>query len=513
MSNPNPNPTPGADTNSNPIDAIIPERSWPAREGLTVSTYEYPPNQDVPALASNNPYHNPFNTGEETITYYGHASKEAYEEHQQRVIEGLPPPTFRFNPVKAAVITYRSRSKLSSYSNFLWPIVPVAMALQFTVAQTHPRLVFAFNFLGIIPAGNLLSFAAGELEHKLPKPIAATLEILSGGIVEIIISLILLFRGHFSVVREALLGSMLANLLLITGACFLAGGIRHNEQEVAEYVTEISNAALLVSVAGIALPSVFFQTLSARTDLVEGKADSRLLHVSRIVSFWLLASFIAYTIFQLKTHSSNFHYVMEHAESQNHDKHRKHQYRKKLSVLEAIFLSIVGLVFVTFCAYYMVEQIPIIIKSHNITELFMGLILVPFIEKASEHLTALNQAYNNQQTLAIAHCLGGTVQTALLVTPLVVIIGWCANLNMDLRFEFFLVFALLLAVLVVGNFLRDNKTHWLEGMFLLMVWLVIATAAYNYPDHIPHGHGSAKSGAVAAPGIVGQSALAGAVHH
>lgn len=139
----------------------------------------------------------------------------------------------------------------------------------------------------------------------------------------------------------------------------------------------------------------------------------------------------------------------------------------------------------------------------------MGLILVPLIEKAAEHLMAIDEAWDSkssnpsvhlpevftdanissieQMDLALSHCLGATVQTALLVSPLVVIVGWIAGLNMDLNFEYFMAFSLLLAVLVVGNFVRDRKTNWLEGTFLLMVYFVVAVAAFYYPNPVHHG--------------------------
>ncbi|KAF3920162.1 hypothetical protein AA313_de0204096 [Arthrobotrys entomopaga] len=142
-------------TEPNTIPA--PERSWPAGE-----LQEYAPNNQFGSTSTAD-----ILPGEPPI-YYGHASKEAYEEHERRLYEGLPPPIFRFHPIETAKITFRSTSKLSSYANFLWPAVFIGIILWYTVREKHPRLVFAFNFVGIIPAGNLLAFASGELQHKLP---------------------------------------------------------------------------------------------------------------------------------------------------------------------------------------------------------------------------------------------------------------------------------------------------------------------------------------------------------
>ena len=104
------------------------------------------------------------------------------------------------------------------------------------------------------------------------------------------------------------------------------------------------------------------------------------------------------------------------------------------------------------------------------------------MEKAAEHLTAIDEAWDNQMNFALSHVLGATIQTALLNAPLVVIVGWGLGKPMDLRFELFNIVVLILAILVVGNFLRDQKSNYLEGALCLIVYIIIAVAAYYYPN-------------------------------
>src|SRR2546421_91969 len=104
--------------------------------------------------------------------------------------------------------------------------------------------------------------------------------------------MVLLFQHLYDVVKAALLGSMLANLLLVSGSCFFAGGIHFKHSEVSEFVTEVSGAALLVSAVGLILPSQFFQSVAPE----QGRADTadRINKISRIVSIALLVSYFAY---------------------------------------------------------------------------------------------------------------------------------------------------------------------------------------------------------------------------
>jgi Ca2+:H+ antiporter len=50
--------------------------------------------------------------------------------------------------------------------------------------------------------------------------------------------------------------------------------------------------------------------------------------------------------------------------------------------------------------------------------------LVPLVEKAAEHITAIDEAWDDQMNFALSHILGASIQTALLNTPLAVIVGW-----------------------------------------------------------------------------------------
>lgn len=133
-------------------------------------------------------------------------------------------------------------------------------------------------------------------------------------------------------------------------------------------------------------------------------------------------------------------------------------------------------------AVFLVQEIPYMVEERHVSDAFIGLILLPVVEKASEHLTAVDEAWDNQMNFALAHVLGASIQTALLNTPLVVIVGWCLDTPMSMNFELFDAVVLILAILVVGNFLRDGKSNYLEGALCFFVYLLIAVCAFYYPN-------------------------------
>lgn len=89
---------------------------------------------------------------------------------------------------------------------------------------------------------------------------------------------------------------------------------------------------------------------------------------------------------------------------------------------------------------------------------------------------------------ALAQVLGSSIQTALLNTPVIILVGWALGKEMSLNFEVFDAAMLILAVIVVSNFLKDGKSDYLEGMLSVFVYLLIAVSAYYYPNP-SHGKG------------------------
>jgi Ca2+:H+ antiporter len=132
--------------------------------------------------------------------------------------------------------------------NCLWPVVPVAFVTHLTMGEEH-LLNFILPYVAMVPSANLLGFAGRELASKLPLVVGALLEITFGSLVEFILLLVLVRRGphNVPVIKAAVLGSMLANLLLCLGLCFFAGGLRRNEQRFHRVISETGNGLLLVA--------------------------------------------------------------------------------------------------------------------------------------------------------------------------------------------------------------------------------------------------------------------------
>ncbi|KAK5686268.1 hypothetical protein LTS10_002384 [Elasticomyces elasticus] len=400
-----------------------------------------------------------------------------------------------FSPLHFLRICFRSTSRASMYTNFLWPFTIAAMIFHFSYMKRQ-LWVFITCYIGMVPAANLVGFAGQELARKLPKVAGVILETTFGSIVEIILFMVLIAgeRGHenVAVIRAAILGSILANLLFCLGLCFFIGGIFHPQQTFHEAISEVGSNLMLVAAVGLVIPTIYYNSLTGR--LNPEQLESEALRISRAAAIILLVAFCVYVWFQARSHHGLYEDILEADEERDHDRH-KDLAKEKLTFTEAVVAVLIALTFVSFMAVFLVQEIEFMVHDRHISDAFIGLILIPLVEKAAEHLTAVDEAYDNQMNFALSHVLGASIQTALLNTPLVVIVGWGLKIDMSLNFELFDAVVLILAIIVVGNFLRDEKSDYLEGALCVMVYVLIAVTAWYYPNPITdNGVSSAEDG-------------------
>lgn len=141
---------------------------------------------------------------------------------------------------------------LSSWVNVLLVFVPVGIAVEAVGAS--PAIIFSMNAIAIVPLAGLLSHATESVATRLGDTLGALLNVSFGNAVELIIFIIALVKREIGIVQASLLGSILANLLLILGMAFLFGGLRYREQVYNSTITQMSACLLSLSVTSLLLP-------------------------------------------------------------------------------------------------------------------------------------------------------------------------------------------------------------------------------------------------------------------
>ncbi|KAJ5751390.1 uncharacterized protein N7511_008355 [Penicillium nucicola] len=389
---------------------------------------------------------------------------------------------------------------LNSWVNVLILAAPVGIALH--VVQANPIAIFVVNFIAIIPLAAMLSYATEEIALRTGETIGGLLNASFGNAVELIVAIIALVKKNVLIVQTSLIGSMLSNLLLVMGICFFFGGIDRVEQHFNVTVAQTAASFLVFAAGSLIMPTVVHK-ISTTADV------DRTVALSRGISILLLIAYGCYLFFQLKSHVDIYNRPSPKVQrrhpgvSQGHTKRGIFQMAKmsalmgghtgeiisqdlenepeqpQLTILVALLTLGVSTTLVAICAEFMVNSIDALTATGSIGERFVGLILLPMVGNAAEHATAVTVACKDKMDLAIGVAVGSSIQIALLVLPLIVIIGWILGIeDMTLNFEILQMVIFFFAVLLVISLIMNGKSHWLKGVLLMMSYLLIALAAW-----------------------------------
>ncbi|KAG5927600.1 hypothetical protein E4U53_002842 [Claviceps sorghi] len=341
--------------------------------------------------------------------------------------------------------------------------------------------VFTINFFAIIPLAAVLSFATEEISLKLGETMGGLLNATFGNAVELIVSIVALKDGQIEVVQSSMLGSILSNLLLVMGMCFFFGGLVHRgrngagtEQTFSGAVAQTTCSLMTLSSASLVIPATLYAVLDQNNS---GGKNSSILILSRGTAIILLLLYVMYLVFQLRTHSNLFDSEAQAAAEEGDDVEEP-----IMGPVAAGIVLVVVTILVAVCADYLVGSIDDIVESANISKAFIGLILIPIVGNAAEHVTAVVVALRDKMDLAMGVAIGSSIQIALGVTPFLVIVGWIIGQPMSLRFESFETVAFAVSVLVVTYTVQDGKSNYLEGAMLLGLYTIIAVAFYVTPS-------------------------------
>ncbi|KAG8731841.1 hypothetical protein FRC11_002022 [Ceratobasidium sp. 423] len=402
-----------------------------------------------------------------------------------------------------------------TYLNILLVFIPIGWALHFHKHDNYP-VVFVTNFLAIVPLAKLLGFATEELALRVGQTIGGLLNATFGNAVELIVAIVALTKCELRVVQSSLIGSILSNLLLVLGMCFFAGGTRYSEQGFMASAAQLNSSLLAISVIAVLLPAAFHFATNQQADPDEGMDILRMSHGVAIV---LLLIYAGYLFFQLWSHAHMYD-EGEHAgfaeastaypkggrtlkgiamsairlkkadeeqpgESAEPKKEEEELEEPKLNVFSALALLVVVTVLVAFTAEYLVDSIDGLTNTGSISKEFVGLILLPIVGNAAEHVTAVTVSVKDKLDLSIGVAVGSSIQIALFVIPLLVVIAWGMGKPLTMLNDPFESVALFLSVLVVNYVVSDGKSNWLEGFILMMLYVIIAVAFWYYPGSNP----------------------------
>jgi Ca2+:H+ antiporter len=373
----------------------------------------------------------------------------------------------------------------------LVPFIPIAVVFEFAHLGAVPT--FFTSTLGVIPTAALMGRATEELATRAGPGIGGLLNVTFGNAPELIIALFALGAGLHEVVKASLLGSILGNSLLVLGAAAFVGGLGRDRQYFDRSAAAAQTTMLMLAVAALVMPAIF--VLDEGEGLPSPGAEivdynSTVEYLSLAVAVVLICSYIAGLWFSLKTHRDLFNPGFEEGhhsggnpgtaevEAQPHRVEEDGGHHEEpWTVRKAIIaLAIAGLA-VGLMSEILVDSITETAEKINLSEFFIGAIVVAVVGNAAEHWVAVLVAAKNKMDLAVNIAIGSSAQIALFVAPVLVLCSFFLGPHpMALVFNAFEIGGVILAVLIANQVTNHGESTWYMGVQLLAVYTVLGLA-------------------------------------
>ncbi|KAL7800060.1 Ca2+ transporter [Trichoderma ceciliae] len=351
-----------------------------------------------------------------------------------------------------------------SYSNLLLVFIP--LGITFGVQNRAPELIFWFNFLAIVPLSKLNLRKLRQLSTMLGPLGGGFLHAILDNAPLLIVGIAAIQHGAAHIAQSCILGSVLANLLLVVGWCFLVGSIRHSELIFNTTFASTASSLMMVASTSLVVPSA----ISEMHCRVDTDCEAKLVRMSRSVSVALLFLFVIYQHYRWRSHRRLF---VEATPAGLDD--RSDMSRVFLGILEAVLLiSVLGLA--SLSAYFLMRTLSSVTDSNFISSRAVSFVFLPLATDGPARVEAIVAAYENNMTTALEFAIGRSMNVALFITPTLVLFSWAAQSStpMTLHFPTLETISIFLGTLLVAELCRDGKSDYLEGAMCLVTYVILS---------------------------------------
>jgi Ca2+:H+ antiporter len=318
-------------------------------------------------------------------------------------------------------------------------------------------LAFVVAAAAICLLAALVGRSVEQLGDRFGAGATGVLQSALGNLPELFICIFSLRAGLVNVVRAALVGSILANLLLVLGLAFVVGGLKHGTQQLGSERARTIVVLMLLSVTAWTIPSL--------AHFVHSPASDHEVTFSVIVAVVLLTLFALSLPFSLRRDAND-----GEGEPEGHEAPRW-PLPLALGMLAAAGAG------AAFVSDWFVVALEPTMDSVGISEAFAGLVVVAIAGNAVENVVGIQLAAAGSSEYAFSILLNSPLQISLVLAPVLVIVSQLFGLaSLTLVLSPLLVVSLLLAVILAAFIAFDGESTWLEGASLVALYGIIATA-------------------------------------
>ncbi len=351
-----------------------------------------------------------------------------------------------------------------------------AGALHF--AHSNAVLAFLVAAIALATLASLVGRSVEALGDRLGPSATGVLQSALGNLPELFVILFALKAGLYGVVKATLVGSILANVLLVLGLAFVVGGLMHGRQRFD--ANDVRGLGLMLTLA------VFILAVPSLTSALHTPAESHERTVSVVVSIVMLALFALSLPATLSRGKAAPGPGGEHLEGGSSPIAASPESARAASKATAHgqwpLAMAIGMLAATgigaaFVSEWFVAALQPAMDAAGINEVFAGLVIVAIAGNAVENVVGIQLAAKNQMDYGVQVILQSPVQVALTIAPIVCLsAALLGQPGFDLVFSPLLLAALVMSALVAVVVTFDGESSWFEGAALVALYVAIATS-------------------------------------
>lgn len=354
----------------------------------------------------------------------------------------------------------------------LWLLgVCFVLAVAAGLLDVHPvGRVFPFVIaaLALAALATLVGRCVDALGDRLGAGATGVVQSALGNLPELFVCVFALRAGLDNVVRAAIVGSVLANVLLVLGLAFLVGGLKNGTQRFDSERARSVSLLLLLAVAGLLVPSLTFA--------LHTPAAGHEVGFSRVAAVLLLLLF-ALSLPAALGRGSSENPTSEEAAPQDSDGGGGRDVGEWPLWISLGLLAASG-VGAAFVSDWFVAALSPAVEALHLSQAFAGLVIVAIAGNAVENVVGIQLAARNRPDYALSVILQSPVQIALVLAPVLVLGAPLVGATFTLVLSPILIAVLVLSVLVTTVVVFDAESNWLEGVALIVLYCLCATAFF-----------------------------------
>lgn len=360
---------------------------------------------------------------------------------------------------------------------WLWALIPVGLiAYVLSYAHVSEVILFLLSALGIIPLAALIGKATEELGYHFGPAAGGLLNATFGNVPELLIATLAIRSGLLTLAQASIIGSVISNASLVVGVSLFLGGVRHGLLRFSREDVGHHAVLMVLAVASLALPTLFVAT--APRGNIEG--------LSIFVAILLVVTYVAYILYGIfgvrggTGRRPDDTFIEEEGEVV--EEIIASEGGPEWSIRLSVFWLAAATIAVALVGDVLVASVRPVTHLLGISEFFVGVVIVPLVGNVAESLSAVQLAIRNKIDLSFAVASGSSIQVAVFVAPLLVILSLIWH-PMTLVFNPIEIAVLALIVVIFFFVSEDGESNWLEGLQLTMLYVMAAAVFYFLPSH------------------------------